>query len=54
MLSREEMIDLLRSLSIIDGAAMATSDQSAGRVITDELEWCTELLLNKLKEIKCS
>ena len=43
------MIDLLKSLSTIEGAVMANSNQILERVVSDELEWCLELIMNKLK-----
>lgn len=50
-MNKEEMIDLLRSLSIIDGVAM-TCDTKQGKAIVDQLEWAVDFLLRKLKEEK--
>jgi len=48
-MTREQMVDLLRSLSRIEGAAMATSGRIE-EVVRDEIEWAVELLSKQLKE----
>jgi len=50
-MKKEDMVDLLRSLSIIEGA-ICTCESSVQERVNDELEWCVEMLLNKIKESK--
>ena len=48
-MTRDDIIDLLRSLSIIEGASRV-AQKEVSQVIDDELEWIVSLLLKELKE----
>jgi len=50
MTQREIDVDLLKSLSIIDGAVMGNSNQILERVVSDELQWIVDMLVARLKE----
>ena len=52
-MTMDEMLDLLRSLSIIEGAVCASGNRDVETVVTDQLEWCVDLLRKKLKDEKC-
>ena len=46
----DDLIDLLRSLSIIEGAVRGGKDREVQQTVMDELDWCVEMLLKLLKE----
>ena len=48
-MTRDEMIDLLRSLSIIEGVSF-TCDKTQREAIQDQLIWATDKLLELIKE----
>jgi len=49
--SNSDLIDLLRSLSIIEGA-VCTADRAVQETVNDELGWCVDKILEVLKEQK--
>lgn len=49
-MSKEDLIDLLKSLSRIEGVAMGMKDKEASNAITDELSWATDKIVELLKE----
>ena len=52
MTYREEDIDLLKSLCIIEGAVMNSGDDVLKNVVTDELDWIVDMLVKRLKGSK--
>jgi len=51
MTQNEMDVDLLSSLSIIDGAVMGLSGNDVlKQVVIDELEWIVDMLVARIKE----
>ena len=51
-MTRENIIDLLRSLSVIEGATAGIKEREIAQRINNELEWIVPLLLKELKDRK--
>ena len=50
MTQRETDVDLLRSLSVIEGAVIGKGDSTLSDVVSDELAWIVSVLVARLKE----
>jgi hypothetical protein len=50
-MDKNDLVDLLRSLSIIEGA-VCTADISVQNRVGDELEWCVSKIVKELKQEK--
>ena len=50
MTQRELDVDLLKSLSRIEGAAEASGNNDLKQVVVDELDWIVSILVARLKE----
>jgi hypothetical protein len=48
-MDKNDLVDLLRSLSIIEGA-VCTADRSVQERVGDELEWCVNKIIKELKQ----
>ena len=48
-MTRSQMIDLLKSLSIIEGA-VTNCDNKVEQTVLDQLSWAVELLTKKLRD----
>ena len=49
-MKQTDMIDLLKALSVIEGAVRVSSDKKIEQVVIDELEWIVNLIIVELKQ----
>ena len=50
MIQRELDVDILKSLSTIEGAIRGSGQKDVISVVEDELDWIINLLVSRLKE----
>jgi len=51
-MTKSKIIDMLRSLSIIEGAVSASCNREVQTVVMDEPEWCVSVLIKGMKDDK--
>ena len=50
MTRREEDLDMLKALSVIDGAVMNEGNQRLQQIVSDHMDWIVDMLVARLKE----